>query len=55
MFHQIMAVILVRKIYKLKQKLENHLAHYYNYRENVSNQVGKDFCEDYYINNVMKL
>lgn len=56
MYHRIAAQHLARRIYKLKQKLERHMAQYYGYMHDMSRHVGRDPKEDdYYINRIMRL
>lgn len=56
MFHYIMAQSLAKRIFKLKQKLEKHMAKYYDHMLDRSHRVGKDCVgDDYYINRVIEL
>ena len=56
MFHYIMAQSLAKRIFKLKEKLEKHMAKYYNHMLDKSHRVGKDCIgDDYYINRVIEL
>ena len=56
LYHRTKAQRLARRIYKLKEKLEKHLAFYYVKTLEFSHRVGKDPKEDeYYINRIMRL
>ena len=56
MFHYIMAQSLAKRIFKLKEKPERHMAKYYEYMLDRSHCVGKDCVgDDYYINRVIIL